>query len=214
MRGPSKAARSHRSQGVVASGDLGASRLARLNRTGNHRQAPDRGQRARACRAASLTQDTTRSSRSYESGVALDLESWSDQFAMFGTDPVLHEAIIPAFVFQVRRAFCCGLRQGCRTADEAMTTVEGRTRFDEQIRRRFGVSPPVEVRYDDYTEDVELNRLIKAAIHRRGRLRVRSDPARSALASRRFTMWSVSASGWGRSVWTCRAAPLRSSPKR
>ena len=41
--------------------------------------------------------------------------------------------------------------------------------------------PPVEVRFDDFTEDIEVNRLIKAALNRLGRLPIRSDRQRQSL---------------------------------
>lgn len=43
------------------------------------------------------------------------------------------------------------------------------------------IFPPVEVSYDDFTEDTEMNRLIKAAIVRLGRMRIRSRDARTRL---------------------------------
>lgn len=95
----------------------------------------------------------------------------------------LVEAIIPGFVTQIRRAFRRGILQGYRTEEDALQTVRGRIRFDDQIRDRFGVFPPVEVRYDEFTEDIVENRLIKAAIARLGRLRIRSDEARRSLRS-------------------------------
>ena len=36
-----------------------------------------------------------------------------------------------------------------------MLAARGRIRIQEQVSRRFGLAPPVEVRYDDYTEDTE-----------------------------------------------------------
>ena len=41
---------------------------------------------------------------------------------------------------------------------------------------------PVEVRYDDFTEDVLPNRLVRAAAERLGRMRIRSSSSRAALA--------------------------------
>ena len=51
--------------------------------------------------------------------------------------------------------------------------MRGRIRFDAQVRRRFGLAPPVEVRYDDFTADITANRLVKAAVARLGRMRIR-----------------------------------------
>ena len=80
-----------------------------------------------------------------------------------------------------RRAFSRGLLHGYRTEEEALHTVRGRIRFDEQIRRRFGIPLPVEVRYDEFTDDIRENRLVKAAALRLGGMRLRSQDARKGL---------------------------------
>lgn len=71
--------------------------------------------------------------------------------------------------------------QGYRSEEDALQTVRGRIQFDDQIRNRYGIAPPVEVRYDEFTEDIEENRLLKAAIYRLGRMRIRSERSRLAL---------------------------------
>ena len=93
----------------------------------------------------------------------------------------LLEAIVPGFVAQVRRALQRGVLQGYRTEEDALQTVRGRIRFDEQLRRRQGRLLPVELRFDEFTTDIEENRLLKAAIHRLRRLRLRSERSRHAL---------------------------------
>ena len=99
----------------------------------------------------------------------------------FGDGPDLFEAMIPGFVTQVRRAFRRGVLHGYRVEEDALHGVRGRIRFDDQIRDRYGVFPPIEVSYDEFTEDIELNRIIKAAIIRLGRMRIRSDKYRRCL---------------------------------
>jgi 5-methylcytosine-specific restriction enzyme subunit McrC len=74
-----------------------------------------------------------------------------------------------------------GVLQGYRVHEEALSTVRGRVRFSDQIRRRYGIAPPVEVRYDEFTEDVLENRLIKAALHRLTRLSIRAAWVRRSL---------------------------------
>ena len=70
---------------------------------------------------------------------------------------------------------------GYRTEEEAVQTVRGRIRFDDQVRRRFGVPLPVEVRYDEFTDDILANRLVKAAAVRLGGMHLRSPEARRGL---------------------------------
>lgn len=99
----------------------------------------------------------------------------------FGEGPDLFEAIIPGFVAQVSRAFRRGVLHGYRVEEDALHGVRGRIRFDDQIRDRYGVFPPIEVSYDEFTEDIEPNRILKAAIVRLGRMHIRSDSARRSL---------------------------------
>ena len=93
----------------------------------------------------------------------------------------LPDALALALASHARRAFSRGLVHGYRTEEEALHTVRGRIRFDEQIRRRFGIPVPVEVRYDEFTDDILANRLVKAAVRRLGGMRLRSPKARRGL---------------------------------
>lgn len=111
---------------------------------------------------------------------AIDRARWDDDSANL-KEATLVDAVAPALVSHTRRAFCRGLLQGYRTEEDALTTIRGRVRFDEQIRRRLGVFPPVEVRFDEFTEDIEANRLIKAAIARLVRMPLRSPGTLRAL---------------------------------
>ena len=109
---------------------------------------------------------------------ALNPKDWRQyNFDLIRATDVL-EIIIPAFVYHTRQAVRRGLLQGYRRQEEALHTVRGRIRFDEQIRRRFGVPLPIEVSFDEFTEDIEENRLVKAALHRLAHLPVRSQLAR------------------------------------
>jgi 5-methylcytosine-specific restriction enzyme subunit McrC len=80
-----------------------------------------------------------------------------------------------------RRAFSRGLLHGYRTEEEALHTVRGRIRFADQIRQRFGIPLPIEVRYDEFTDDITENQLVKAAAIRLGGMRPRSQDARRNL---------------------------------
>ena len=95
----------------------------------------------------------------------------------------LPDVLARALASAARRAFSRGLLHGYLVEEEALHTVRGRIRFDEQIRRRFGISVPVEVRYDEFTEDVLANRLVKAAVYRLVRMRMQCKEARRELGS-------------------------------
>ncbi|MCY4109973.1 MAG: hypothetical protein OXG11_13220 [Chloroflexi bacterium] len=124
---------------------------------------------------------------------ALDPKRWRDTGFDFGVEDSLVEAVVPGFMRQVRRAFRRGVLQGYRVEEDALATVRGRIRFDDQIRHRFGIAPPIEVRYDEFTEDIDPNRLIKAAIRRLRRMPLRSQSARNLLREFDGALASVSA---------------------
>lgn len=86
----------------------------------------------------------------------------------------LVEAIAASFVAQTRRALRRGVLQSYQTREESLQTVRGRILFDDQLRSRFGLAVPLEVRFDEFTEDIEENRLLRAALDRLRRMRVRS----------------------------------------
>ena len=73
-----------------------------------------------------------------------------------------------------------------------MHTVRGRIRFDEQVRRRYGIPLPVELRFDEFTEDILANRLVKAAAVRLRRMTLRSSKARRGLGWIAATLDNVS----------------------
>ena len=70
--------------------------------------------------------------------------------------------------------------------------MRGRIRFADQIRQRFGIPLPIEVRYDEFTEDITENRLVKAAVTRLGGMRLRSRQARRNLGWIAATLENVS----------------------
>jgi len=122
---------------------------------------------------------------------AMQRGRWRDVPFDYGERSSLLEAIVPGFVAQVRRALARGVLQGYRVEEEALPTIRGRLRFDDQLRKRYGRFPPAEVRYDDFTEDIDENRLLKAAIARLGRLRLRSATTRRSLRAFDETLGSV-----------------------
>ena len=86
-----------------------------------------------------------------------------------------------ALASAARRAFSRGLFHGYRTEEQALLTVRGRVRAEDQMRRRFDIVLPVEVRYDEFTEDVLANRLVKAAALRLSGSRLRGRQSRNGL---------------------------------
>ena len=120
--------------------------------------------------------------------------AFKPQPEMFNYPPeyALPDVLALALVSAARRAFARGLLHGYITEEEALYTVRGRIRFDDQIRRRFGVPLPVEVRYDEFTDDILANQLVKAAVGRLGGMRLRSQTARTGLGRIAGTLDNIS----------------------
>ena len=105
---------------------------------------------------------------------AMDPECWRNESIELAPDDDVLEAVALAFIRRTRQAVHRGLIRGYRREEEALNTVRGQIRFGDQIRRRFGLPLPIEVGYDEYTEDIEHNRLLKTAIHRLAHTQIRS----------------------------------------
>ena len=110
----------------------------------------------------------------------------------FHRDAALPDYLALALISAARRAFSRGLLHGYLTREEAMYAVRGRIRFDEQMRRRFGIPMPVEVRHDEFTDDITANRLVKAAVRLLGMMRLRPPEARNGLVGIAATLDNVS----------------------
>ncbi|MCY3934096.1 MAG: hypothetical protein OXH70_20525, partial [Acidobacteria bacterium] len=110
----------------------------------------------------------------------------------FPEHTALPDALAAALAAAARRAFGRGLLHGYRTEEEALHTVRGRIMVAEQMRRRFDLLLPVEVRYDDFTDDILANQLVKAAALRLAALRLRSRETRRRLAWVAATLDNVS----------------------
>ena len=104
----------------------------------------------------------------------LDVVKFEERFEFEESNDLL-KVVVKSFITAARKAFSLGLLRGYLTEEDALTTVRGRIRIDDQIRRRFGIVVPVEVRYDEFTEDITANRLIKTAAIRLRRILIRSD---------------------------------------
>ena len=109
----------------------------------------------------------------------------------FTSEPTLVEALALALTSAARRAFARGLLHGYRTEQDALRTVRGRIDVAEQLRRRFDVLVPVEVSYDEFTDDILANRLVKAAAELLGRARLEDSRSRAGLRWMSATLANV-----------------------
>lgn len=76
---------------------------------------------------------------------AIDPTSWRDWDFGFDTSGSILDAVALGFAGQLRRATRRGIHCGYRHTEEALSTVRGRIRIEEQLRRRFGQLLPIEV---------------------------------------------------------------------
>ena len=112
---------------------------------------------------------------------ALDPRHWRNEAIELAPDADVLEAVALAFARRTQQAIHRGLLRGYRREEEALNTVRGQIRFADQIERRYGLPLPIEVAYDEYTEDIEHNRLLKTAIHRLAHAHIRSMAVRQEL---------------------------------
>lgn len=103
-------------------------------------------------------------------GYARRPSGWRQEEVNAGEHAELLPAIAHAYAMAADRALRQGVLQGYLEMEEALPVIRGRIREADQIRRRYGLPLPVEVRYDDYTVDIAENRLLLAASARLLRL--------------------------------------------
>lgn len=99
-------------------------------------------------------------------GYAVDAKGWRNDWIDLPEVADLPAAAAEALVRLTDAALRSGLLQGYVSLDEAGTTVRGRIRHIDQMRRHFGQMIPVEVTFDEFTTDISENRIIKAALRR------------------------------------------------
>ncbi|MET3902351.1 5-methylcytosine-specific restriction enzyme subunit McrC [Paenarthrobacter sp. 4246] len=84
--------------------------------------------------------------------------------------PDLWSALAESLAQLADKALSRGVLQGYLTVEESLRTVKGRIRISDQISRRPGMMVPLEVSYDEFTEDIAENRILRAALERMGKV--------------------------------------------
>lgn len=125
-------------------------------------------------------------------GYTVNSVDWSSSQLRLSAEADILEAIVPAFVRLTQHAIRRGLLQGYSTREESSVALQGRIRLADQVKTRFGLPLPVEVTYDDFTEDIEENRLLKTAIGLLWQMPIGSRESRRDLGSLRSAFTSVS----------------------
>lgn len=131
-------------------------------------------------------------------GYSLNSADWSTSPLPLSPGDDILGAIVPAFVRLTQHAIRRGLLQGYRTREESSAAMQGRIRLADQVKARYGLPLPVEVTFDDFTDDIEENRLLKTAIGLLWQMPLISGECRRDLGALRPAFASVS-SGWYRS---------------
>jgi len=93
------------------------------------------------------------------------LTSWREEAFPYEEDEFF-DAIAWLLDAEVGRAARYGLLRDYRGVDAELATVRGRVEIGRQIRRRQSQPIPLHCRYQEYGEDMELNRVVKAALRR------------------------------------------------
>lgn len=124
-------------------------------------------------------------------GYALNPKGWRNDQIGVAEYRDLVPAFAHAFERQADRALRQGLLQGYRATRESALVVRGRICESEQIRRRYGLTIPVELEYDEFTADIPENRLLRAAAERLLRLPDIPAPVRTRLLHQRARLADV-----------------------
>ena len=96
-------------------------------------------------------------------GYALDETGWKDRVAELEQHDDLFSAIATAFSWHATWALDRGILRGYVHREERRIDLRGRVRFGDHIARSGGLPLPVDVSYDDFTEDVLENRMLRTA---------------------------------------------------
>lgn len=113
---------------------------------------------------------------------------WADVVTEWEDDATLVDLMAAVLSRSVERTTRRGLLSGYRAQEESLSAMRGRFLIPQQIRRRLGVAPPIEVEHDLFTSDIVENRILLSALCCLRRLPLRSASIRREIvrASRLF----------------------------
>lgn len=102
----------------------------------------------------------------YMMSVPFNAKAWRGDLAGMDTAKHLVEALLPTFLRHTEQALSRGPLHRYATMEDRLPTIRGRLLFEQQLRSSPGIPLPVSVRFDDYTADIEENRVLRAAARR------------------------------------------------
>jgi 5-methylcytosine-specific restriction enzyme subunit McrC len=107
-------------------------------------------------------------------GYAENPRMFQDGQVEFAEDCNLLEAFVTVFVRSATKAIERGMFRSYTAVEDDLTVVRGRIRMGEQMSRRFRLSPPIALSFDEFTVDNQENRLIRSAIELASKLPIRN----------------------------------------
>lgn len=107
-------------------------------------------------------------------GYAENPRMFQDGQVEFSEDDNLLEAFVAVFVRSATKAIERGMFRSYMTVEDDLAVIRGRIRMGEQMSRRFRLSPPIAVSFDEFTVDNQENRLIRSAIEIASRMPIRN----------------------------------------
>jgi 5-methylcytosine-specific restriction enzyme subunit McrC len=125
-------------------------------------------------------------------GYAKNPNGWKNLVTTFDKVDDLLSAIASGFSWQATWALDRGVLRGYLHRDEREAVLRGRIRFGDQIARGGGLPLPLEISYDDFTEDVLENRMLRTAASLVLRLPRLPEQARRRLLHLRAVLAEVS----------------------
>ncbi|MEQ8717728.1 MAG: hypothetical protein RIE08_08965 [Acidimicrobiales bacterium] len=123
---------------------------------------------------------------------SLQPDMWADLTAPMRSDQTLVDAMATILTRAVRSALRAGVIQAYEVREESLLTVKGRVRWSDQMRTHHGRLLPIEVSYDEFTEDNLLNQILKSALIELERLPFRDETAARELRSTAQLLANVS----------------------
>lgn len=82
----------------------------------------------------------------------------------YDSERALPAALARAFLLELQRVTRRGLIKGYQEVQESAAVVRGRWDVSRQLSVRPGMPLPLEIDYDDFTEDVPINRILHTAV--------------------------------------------------
>ena len=132
-------------------------------------------------------------------GYSEDPNMFGSEQVDFDQDEDLLEAFISVFVRSASTAIGRGLFRTYASQDEDLSSIRGRIRMSDQMARRFRLSPPIAVTFDEFTVDNYENRILRSAIQLASQLPIRNQVTARGLQYLRAMFSDVSLVEFNRS---------------